>query len=63
MADQPLTEKEKELAAQCVRCGRCGHAQKARDGVAFWKEVRAQGLFCPFNVAFAGARARNKKQD
>ncbi|HDS29868.1 MAG TPA: hypothetical protein ENN67_02365 [Firmicutes bacterium] len=47
MAEKEITEKDRELAKQCLECKVCNTARKNQRGFAFWFVKWLEGGICP----------------
>lgn len=52
MTEQMITEKDRELAQQCVQCPVCNHARRKQRGILFWFVKRLEGRVCPACKAY-----------
>ena len=57
MDSQPITEKDRKLAQQCINCPVCGHARKKQKGIAYWFVKNIEGSICPAYEKVYGRKA------
>jgi len=43
----PITDRDRTLAKNCLRCPVCNHARKKQRGLLFWFVKRVEGSVCP----------------
>jgi len=52
MTDATITEKDKELARQCLECPFCKRARRKQKGLIFWFVKKLEGSVCPACKAY-----------
>jgi hypothetical protein len=52
MVDKEITEKDRQLAEQCLKCPVCNHARATQRGFAFWFVKTIEGGMCPACKAY-----------
>ena len=52
MQTEPITEKERKLAEQCLNCAVCKHARKKQRGLIFWFVKKLEAGMCPACKAY-----------
>ena len=52
MKNSEITEKDKQLAEQCLECPVCKRARKNQKGFAFWFVKTIEGGICPACKAY-----------
>ena len=58
MTTEPITEKDRELAAKCLSCPVCRRARKKQRGLCFWFVRRLERRICPACQAYARVYGR-----
>jgi len=52
MTEPEITDKDREMARQCVECTLCVRARKAQRGLVFWFVKSVEGGVCPYCKAY-----------
>ncbi len=52
MEAQTITEKDKQMAKQCLTCPVCKRARKKQKGAFFWFVKNIEDKFCPYCQAY-----------
>jgi hypothetical protein len=47
-----ITEKDRQLAEQCLKCPACNYARKKQRGAVFWFVKHIEDKFCPMCQAY-----------
>lgn len=66
MAQQEITERDRELAQKCVECGICASAREKQRGFAYWIVRLVEGGICPACRAYEkiyGRKAHEPEPD
>ncbi len=58
MPDTTVTEKDKQLAKQCLECPLCKRARRKQRGLIFWFVKKLEGNVCPACKAYEKVYAR-----
>jgi hypothetical protein len=52
MTDPEITDKDREMAKQCMECPVCAHARRTQRGIIFWLVKKVEGGVCPYCKAY-----------
>ena len=52
MKTHEVTEKDRKLAEQCLKCPVCGHARRKQKGLCFWFVKKLESSICPACKAY-----------
>lgn len=47
-----ITDRDREMAKQCLECPVCGMARKKQKGIAYWFVKKIEGGICPYCRAY-----------
>ncbi len=47
-----ITEKDRKMALQCLKCPVCSRARRKQKGLAFWFVKNIEEGYCPFCAAY-----------
>lgn len=50
--NEPITEKDIEMANFCKECPLCSRARHQQRGLFYWFVKRIEGKFCPYCQAY-----------
>lgn len=52
MNDTAITERDRQMAARCLKCKVCRHARRTQRGLAYWFVRHVEGGLCPYCKAY-----------
>jgi len=52
MTEPGISERDRQMAAQCVTCPVCRYARRKQRGFAFWFVKTIEGKACPYCQAY-----------
>ncbi len=52
MSEHEVSEKDRQMAAQCLTCPVCKRARHKQRGLAFWFVKKIEGNLCPYCKAY-----------
>lgn len=53
-----ITDRDRKLAAGCLKCPACNHARRKQRGLLFWFVKKVEGKLCPRCRAYEKVHGR-----
>jgi len=58
MGNREITDRDRQLAEQCLKCSVCRRAREKQRGLAFWFVKHVEGGLCPACKAYERVTGR-----
>jgi hypothetical protein len=52
LSEDAITDRDREMAKQCLTCPVCAYARRRQGGLVFWFVTRIETRWCPYCRAY-----------